>query len=297
VKVGFIGVTTIDTPYFLLSEFARAYQWLDLSDSVNRWVPELRSRGVEAIVVLAHAGAFQEGPNAAVGEIVDEALQMHDAVDVIVAGHTHSKLNLKVGGKLVIEALSYGVAFDRVRLEVDRESGDVLEAAGRVVPTRHDGIEPDQELAALVDAYARRVAPLGDRVVGHAPRYLDHDAVDRVAVEAQRAFAGADLAFLNPGNTRADIGRGPITYAEAFEVHAYEHPVWRLRMRGADLQAAMAEQPGLLVAGPRELDPAAVYTVAANGIVAERPPFTGAVERDLVGTDLEALVAWLGRER
>jgi 5'-nucleotidase len=295
VKVGFIGVTTIDTPYFLLSEFARGYQWLDLSDSVNRWVPELRSRGVEAIVVLAHAGAFQEGPNQAVGEIVDEARQMDDAVDVIVAGHTHSKLNLKVGRKLVVEALSYGVAFDRVRLEVDRATGDVVRAAGRVLPTRHEGVEPDRELAALVDTYARRVAPLGDRVVGHTARYLDHDAVDRVAVAAQRAFAGADLAFLNPGNTRADIGRGPITYAEAFEVHAYEHPVWRLRMRGADLQAAMAEQPGLLVEGPRELDPAAVYTVAANGIVAERAPFSGAVERELVGTDLEALVAWLGQ--
>ena len=295
VRVGFIGVTTVDTPYFLLSGFARAYRWLDLSDSVNRWVPELRRRGVEAIVVLAHAGAFQEGPSAAAGEIVDEARQMDDAVDVIVAGHTHSELNLSVDGKLVIEALSYGVAFDRVRLEVDRASGDVLEAAGRVLPTSHEGIDPDPELAELVSTYAERVAPLADRVVGHAPAYIDNEAVDRLAVDAQRAFAGADIAFLNPGNTRADIDQGPITYADAFEVHAYEHPVWRLRMRGADLQAVIAEQPGLLVSGPRELDPDAVYTVAANGIVAEREPFLHAIERQVVGTDLEALVAWLGR--
>jgi hypothetical protein len=67
-------------------------------------------------------------------------------------------------------------------------------------------------------------------------------------------------------------------------------------MRGADLMAIMAEQPKLLVSGPRELVPDAVYTVAANGIVAERPPFDAAVEREPVGTDLEALVAWLGRE-
>ena len=59
----------------------------------------------------------------------------------------------------------------------------------------------------------------------------------------------------------------------------------------------MAAQPKLLVSGPRDLDPDAVYTVAANGIVAERPPFAGAVERELVGTDLEALVAWLGERR
>ena len=298
VRVGFLGVTTVDTPNFLLSEFARQYRWLDLSDSVNRFIPELRAQGVEAIVVLAHAGAFHQGPDAAVGEIVDEAREMDDAVDAIVAGHTHSRLNLTVDGKLVIEALSYGVAFDRVRLTVDRRSGDVVEAAGRVLPTRHDGIEPDTELADHDQTYAERVAPLGDRVVGHLADDLDTQALDQTAVDAQRAFAGADIAVMNPGNTRRpELEAGPVTYAEAFEVHAYEHPVWRLRMRGADLTAVLAEQPKLLVSGTRELVPDAVYTVAANGIVAERPPFDAAVEREPVGTDLEALVAWLGRER
>jgi 5'-nucleotidase len=291
-KVGFIGITTEDTPYFLLSDFARGFRWSDLSDAVNRWVPELRRQGVEAIVVLAHAGAFQEGANAA-GEIVDEAGEMDDAVDVVIAGHTHSELNTEVDGKLVVEALSYGVAFDRVKLTIDRSTGQVLEKSARVVPTRHAGVAPDPGLAALVESYARRVAPLGDRVVGHADRALDHEAVDRLAAEAQRAFAGADIAFLNPGNTRADLDAGPITYAEAFEVHAYEHPVWRLRMDGSELQSVLAEQPGLVVSGPRALDPNATYTVAANGIVAEREPFLRGTDRQVVGTDLEALVAWL----
>ena len=113
VKVGFIGVTTIDTPHFLLSEFARQYRWLDLSDSVNRWVPELQGQGVEAIVVLAHAGGFHNGPNAAAGEIVDETQQMDDAVDAVVAGHTHSRLNLEVDGKL---AGSMGVTVENGRI-------------------------------------------------------------------------------------------------------------------------------------------------------------------------------------
>ena len=130
-------------------------------------------------------------------------------------------------------------------------------------------------------------------MVGDTARYLDHDAVDRVAVEAQRAFAGADLAVLNPGNTRADLEAGPITYADAFEVHAYQHPVWRFAISGAELGAALAEQPGLLVSGSRDLEPARMYTVAANGIVANRPPFDRATDRKIVGTDLEALVAWL----
>jgi 5'-nucleotidase len=296
VKVGFIGVTTTDTPYFLLSQFAREFRWLDLSDTVNRWVPELRRRGVETIVVLAHAGAFQKGDRAD-GEVVDETRQMDPAVDVVVAGHTHSPLNLDVDGKLVVEAKSYGVAFDRVRMTVDRSSGDVVSKSADIVPTTHAGIEPDAGLAQLVRAYRARVAPVADKVVGYAPHALDDAAVDRLAVDAQRAFAGADVALLNPGNTRADMAAGPITYSDAFEVQAYEHPVVRMRMPGAELKQAIDAEPGLLVSGARDLRPDAVYTVAANGIVAGRPPFDHAADRETVGTDLQALVAWLERHR
>jgi len=296
VKVGFIGVTTTDTPYFLLSEYASQFNWTDLSDAVNRYVPDLQRRGVEAIVVLAHAGAFQQGDDAA-GEVVNEARQMSDAVDVVVAGHTHSRLDLEVDGKLVVEALSYGVAFDRVTITVDRATGDVVSKSALVMPTRHEGIKPDPGLLTLVESYRKRVAPLANRVIGYTDERLDNEAVDRVAVDAQRAFAGADIAFLNPGNTRSDIDAGPITYADAFEVQAYVHPVWRMHMLGADLIEAEAEQPGLLVSGAPDLRPDAVYTVAANGIVAGRAPFDRSTDREQVGTDLEALVAWLERER
>jgi len=299
VKVGFIGVTTTDTPFFLLSEFARQYRWTDLSDAVNRYVPELQRQGVQAIVVLAHAGAFQSGDDAA-GEIVDEAREMDPAVDVVVAGHTHSRLNVDVDGKLVVEALSYGVAFDRVRITLDRATGDVVSKSALVLPTPHADIEPDPDLLSLVESYRRRVAPLANRVVGYADHDLDNEEVDRVAADAQRAFAGADLAFLDSGNTRADIDAGPITYADAFEVQAYEHPVWRLYLRGSDVLAAMQQQQGkLLVSGPppEAIRPDVVYTVAANGILLKRAPFDRAIEREQIGTDLQALVAWFERQR
>ena len=135
VRVGFIGVTTDDTPTWLLPEFKREYRFLDISETVNRWVPELRSRGVEAIVVLAHSGAFQEGDEAE-GEIADETAQMDDAVDVVIAGHTHSQLNFSVDGKLVVESFPYGTGYDRVRITVDRITGDVIAKSADLA--RHD---------------------------------------------------------------------------------------------------------------------------------------------------------------
>jgi 5'-nucleotidase len=302
VRVGFIGVTTEDTPTWLLPEHRRPYRFTDISDAVNRWVPELRGRGIEAIVVLAHSGAFQKG-TAAAGEIVDETAQMDKAVDVVIAGHTHSRLNLTVDGKLVVESEAYGTGYDQVTMTVDRTTGEVVAKSAVLAPTSHAGIAPDPALARFVETYVRRVAPIGDRVVGHLDRPLDSDGLGLLAAEAQRAFAGADVAFVNEGNTRKPgLDVGPVTYAEAFLVHAYEHPVVRMRMRGDDVLAVMEQRRGvpLYTSGLDAVEPSGTYTVAVNGVLAASERFTAfrrGSDRSVPGTDLEALVAWLTRHR
>jgi 5'-nucleotidase len=300
VRVGFIGVTTDDTPTWLLPEFKREYRFLDISETVNRWVPELRAQGVEAIVVLAHSGAFQKGASAA-GEIIDETAQMDDAVDVVIAGHTHSQLNLNVDGKLVVESFPYGTGYDRVRISVDRVTGDVVRKSAALAVTRHVGTAPDPELASLVAGYANRVAPLAEQVVGELDEELDSDGLGELAADAQRAFAGADVAFVNGGNTRRPgLDGGEVTYAEAFEVHAYEHPIVRMTMRGSDVLALWrARGPvDLYESGLEAVRPEGTYTVAANAVLTEGRrfgTFARAWDTERVGTDLEALVAWLGR--
>jgi 2',3'-cyclic-nucleotide 2'-phosphodiesterase (5'-nucleotidase family) len=276
VRVGFIGVTTEETPKWLLPEHRRDHRFTDISDAVNPWVPELRLRGIEAIVVLAHSGAFQKGL-AAAGEIVDEAAEMDDAVDVVVAGHTHSRLNLTVDGQLMVEAEAYGTHYDQIRITVDRTTGDFLAKSALLAPTTHAGIAPDPSLARLVEGYAERVAPLGDRVVGNVEHELDSDGLGQLAADAQRAFASADVAFVNPGNTRRPgLEAGPVTYAELFLVHAYEHPVLRMKMRGNDVLAVMEQRQGvkLYTSGIDGVDPEGIYTVAVNGVLAASERFT-----------------------
>ena len=299
VRVGFIGVTTDDTPTWLLPEFKREYRFLDISETVNRWVPELRARGIEAIVVLAHSGAFQKGESAA-GEIADETAQMDDAVDVVVAGHTHSELNFTVDDKLVVESLAYGTGYDRVAITVDRVTGDVVRKSGELATTVHVGISPDPDLAAFVAEYAERVAPVGDRVVGELDDALDSDELGELVADAQRAYAGADVAFVNQGNTRRPgMDAGEVTYAEAFLVHAYEHPIVRMTMSGRDV-LAVGRQRGsveLYESGLDAVRPEGTYTVAANAVLvagARFRAFERAADPERIGTDLEALVAWLG---
>jgi 5'-nucleotidase len=304
VQVGFIGVTTDTSGRYLLPGIASRYRFLDVSESVNRWVPELRRRGVEAIVVLAHSGG-RDGA----GEILDEARQMDDAVDVLVTGHTHTLLNERVDGKLVVQAFAFGTAFERIAITVDRSSGEVVRKAAEVVRTRHE-LPPDRHTRALVSGYAARVAPLANRVVGIAARDYSRERGDlgRLAADAQRALAGAELAFVNPGNMREDLAAGPLSYAEIFAVHSYEHPVLSMRMRGRHVLELLSQQRAaglytrLYTSGmrsPEAIEPGRVYSVAANALIATGDRFPALRDRAwgkrVVGSDLEALVAWVER--
>jgi 5'-nucleotidase len=60
IKVGVIGVTTTETPSIVIPDAVAPFKFLDLSDSVNKQVAALHRRGVHTIVVLAHAGGFQD---------------------------------------------------------------------------------------------------------------------------------------------------------------------------------------------------------------------------------------------
>jgi 5'-nucleotidase len=318
VRVGFIGVTTTSTPHFLLPRHAARFRFTDVSDAVDRWVPELQRQGVEAIVVLAHSGASNEEPgnrDSAAGEIVDEAAQMSSAVDVVIAGHSHSLLNLRVpnadgdGDKLVVEALSYGVAYDQVDIAVDRASGDVVDKAGAVPSTRHGTVTPDRATGALVRGYADRIAPLARRVVGGTDRPLTraNGQLGALAAVAQRELAGADVALVNPGSLRADLDAGPLLYEELFAVHPYDFPLVRSRLSGRVLRELLAElrvgesDPGAYVAGPARIDPDASYTVVTNEWMATGRAFPALRVADRVGkpvgSETEALVNYVERQR
>jgi len=334
VRVGFIGVTTTATPHHVLDQYTKRFDWLDISETVNRQAGALRRQGVEAIVVLAHSGAYhangKSGP--AAGEILDEAREMTGAVDVVIAGHTHSHLNTRVanaegaGDKLVVEASSYGAAFDRVQMTLDRRSGEVTAKSAQTPTTWNDEVAPDPEVAALVARYRALLGGMGERVVGTLARPLERqalgapDSLGGVAAQAQRRAARADVAFVEEGNARASLRAGPVTYSKLFESSAYEHQVMRMEMTGAGVRHVLEQQleaepdellhvagltwersgdgvGAVTLADGRVLNDDATYTVAANALLVDQDEFTGFRQDGrgmrAVGTDLEALEGWM----
>jgi 5'-nucleotidase len=308
VKIGFIGVTTRASARWLMPQYARRLQFADISDTVDRYASELETRGVRAIVVLAHAGGVQESDEAGSGEIFHETRQMTDAVDAVVSGHTHTLINVRVGHKRVTQAVAFGTAFGEIDMSIDRRTGDVLETGADIVHAWDDRVEPDPRVAKMVERYRARLGDLATRPIAFAPapitRQPEPDGISelgRLVADSERATAHAQIALVPPDWIRADLPAGRLTYADLFDVQPFGNELIRMKMSGADLRAVLDEQsapgqPELIASGlPARIEPHEDYSVVAGEFLAAGgegfSAMTRGTDRRRVGKDVDALAA------
>jgi 2',3'-cyclic-nucleotide 2'-phosphodiesterase (5'-nucleotidase family)/predicted AlkP superfamily phosphohydrolase/phosphomutase len=267
VKVGFIGATTIETPSIVTTGGTTGVHFVDEAGAINKYVGVLRRQGVHAFVVVIHEGGAQSSyPVGTVNDrIHDIAAQLDPAVKVVIAGHSHTVIDTRVGHALVIEASSYTRAFDRVQLLLNRAGGTIDAAWGSVQPTWHNtppastdpaapAVVPDPAVQAIVDDAVTRTNPVTQQVINHASSDIpsqreggstpagESPAGDLVA-DAQRAYAKTQLAFVNTGSIRAGLLAGPVTYGDLFTMQPFQDDyVDTFTLTGAQVWALLNQQ-------------------------------------------------------
>ena len=123
IPVAFIGLTLKGTPNIISPESAAGLEFRDEAETVNALVPELKARGVEAIVVLIHEGGmptgdYNECPGIS-GPIVDIVKKFDKAVDIVVSGHTHQAYVCEIDGRLVTSGDKYGTIVTAIDVKLD----------------------------------------------------------------------------------------------------------------------------------------------------------------------------------
>src|SRR6266446_3112706 len=134
IPVAFIGLTLKGTPDIVSPVSVAGLEFRDEADEGDRnaLVPELKARGVEAIVVLIHEGGFPTGDYnecpAISGAIVDIVQKLDRAVDVVISGHTHQAYVCEIAGRLVTSGDKYGTLVTAIDLKLDPATRDVISA-------------------------------------------------------------------------------------------------------------------------------------------------------------------------
>jgi 2',3'-cyclic-nucleotide 2'-phosphodiesterase (5'-nucleotidase family) len=278
VRVGIIGVATVETPRVTLAPHVADLRFIDPVPIVAQRARALRERGAHLVVVVAHAGAFcdDEGDDRCAGEIVDLARGVGRDVDLIVSGHTHSLVRTLEAGPPIVQARSNGRAVG----VVDLIPGQLPVVMVRDVLT--DSVIPSARIDTLARRAVTAVAPRVSARVAEIPAHLQRSGeqfpLGHLIADAQRWVAKADVAVTNNGGIRADLPAGIATYGRLYEVQPFGNPLHRFTLRGRDLRAYLEKlvdgrtPPRVHLSGVRlTYDPAAppghriVSVTLANG--------------------------------
>jgi 2',3'-cyclic-nucleotide 2'-phosphodiesterase (5'-nucleotidase family) len=277
VKVGIVGVMSIDALRATLRANVQGLHVASLFKTVAREAAALRARGAQVVIVAAHAGGAcgdftaprdlsSCDPDA---EIFALARSLpHGLVDVIAAGHTHQAVAHEVAGIAIVEAYALGRAFGRVDVAFDRRSGEVVQRT--IFPPRdicvpqaerggcdvtggsYEGraLSPDPAIQAamgpaLARVHALQAAPLGVVLDTPIPRLGTPDSpLGNLFADAQRERSRADVAINNNvrGGLRADLPAGPLTFGRLYDVFPFDNRLLTLAITGAELRAVIADE-------------------------------------------------------
>jgi 5'-nucleotidase len=302
IPVAFIGLTLKGTPGIISPVSAAGLEFRDEAETVNALVPELKARGVEAIVVLIHEGGmptgdYNECPGIS-GAIVDIVRKFDRAVDVVVSGHTHQAYVCEIDGRLVTSGDKYGTIVTAIDLKLDPVTRDVISAKADNFIVRTGVYASDPQQTALLEAYDKVAAPIANRRAGtigetlsRTPGDSGESALGDIIADAQlaatraAASGGAVLAVTNPGGIRTDITRkedGAVTYADVFASQPFRNQLVTLTLTGGQIKT-MLEQQWADPKRPRILQVSKGFTYTWDGarptgdhIVADRMSLNGA---------------------
>jgi 5'-nucleotidase len=262
IPVAFIGLTLKGTAGIISPASAAGLEFLDEAETVNTLVPELRARGIEAIVVLIHEGGYPTGDYnecpAISGAIVDIVRKFDRAVDLVITGHTHQPYVCEIDGRLVTSADKYGTLVTAIDVKLDAKSHDVVSAKADNVIVRTGALPKDPEQTALIAAYDKLAAPIANRRAGsvtatlsRVPNDAGESALGDIIADAQlaataaEAKGGAIVAFTNPGGLRADVvakDDGAVTYGDLFASQPFRNQLVTLTLSGNQIKTMLEQQ-------------------------------------------------------
>src|SRR5229473_686994 len=301
IPVAFIGLTLKGTPDIVSPVSVAGLEFRDEADTVNALVPELKAKGVEAIVVLIHEGGFPSGdynecPGIS-GPIVDIVKKFDRAVDVVISGHTHQAYVCQIDGRLVTSGDKYGTIVTAIDLKLDSVTRDVISARADNIIVRTGVYAGDPEQTALLASYDQLAAPIAGRPAGSVTETLSRTPNDagesvlgdivadaQLAATSAAAGGGAVIAFTNPGGVRTDIAKkeeGAVTYADVFASQPFRNQLVTLNLTGMQIKN-MLEQQWLDPKRPRILQVSKGFSYAwddakpyGDRIIADRMSLNG----------------------
>ena len=246
-RIALVGLGSVHTPR-MTRVGADELLWREPAEVLSEIVAELAGR-VDWILPITHQGVGADR----------ELARSHPELDLIVGGHSHSRLRhgLREGKTLVVQAGSCATAVGRVDLWFDPHTKRVVKSTASLIQL-YDLPDPSFVRADLRSACRRLVRRSGkhmQEVVGYLAAPLlrgrgrtTSSSAGNLVSDLMRASAGADVALCGRSGLRADLPAGPVTRRQLFSFLPFDDHLLQVSVTGAELlevlRAAVEDEGG-----------------------------------------------------
>lgn len=264
VKIAFIGATFSGTKSIVKNPDVDKLYFADEAISINRYIPDLKSKGIRAIVAIIHNGANppagQNLPDSLIklsGPIVPILEKLDNEIDVVITAHTHTSTNMiyktsKGSSFLITQAYSKGMGYADITLEINRESGEVINKQAEIVMAySNKEIEQyiDPEVVKFTNAINSKASLAISREIGNVKHEISKDQnsagespLGNLVADAYRNVMDCDFALVNINSLRSNLLSGPVTWSRLYYMQPNNNHIVKLTLSGQELFDVLNQQ-------------------------------------------------------
>ncbi|MBS4214414.1 bifunctional metallophosphatase/5'-nucleotidase [Neobacillus rhizophilus] len=256
-RIGIFGLTTAETVD--ISSPGPDVVFQNYLEEAKQAVKSFKEKGVNKIIALTHIG-YDDG-----GGDNDLTLAKEvDGIDIIVGGHTHTKLDQPVmveAGKeptVIVQANEYSKFLGTLDVQFDK-NGKVVSFGGKLIDldqqVNNAYVIPNDPVAAqiLETKYKPAVVEMQNTVIGKTTvdliggnppartgeTNLGNLITDGMLAKAKTINPDTVIAFQNGGGIRTSVLAGDITLAKVLEIMPFGNSLGIMKLTGAEIKEAL----------------------------------------------------------
>ena len=224
VKIGIIGLTTpMSAKFEEDTGHLKDYKFTSPTEEAKKYVAELKKKGVDAIVAVAHMGIDNENniPDTGVRDLANAVPE----IDVIIAGHMHVNVKKElINGVLITEPHRYGTMVSEVDLKFDVNGKKVklIDKTSDTVAVKEK--EADPEIVKIYGPYHERLRKIANEIIGETandmvPQGKNHGVsiafskdtgMSSFITDVQKHYSKADVVAFSYNYENVKLDKGPI---------------------------------------------------------------------------------------
>ncbi len=238
VTYGILGLCTEYTPYMVTAPMIEPFRVLDSAECARKYIPEMRDKGAEVIIVLTHFPFYED----CTGELFDVFEKIKDLKpDVMIGGHIPGDIAVIREGCAITKAGFGGKSLGHAVLDFDEEKRLVTNRTAEILDVYHDQKERDIETTRLLEKVLAPHAYYFEEALAEAETdfrmRLDYESpMGNLLADAVKEETGADFVYFNCTSCGRVLPKGKITRAVIAAAMGFNDELYESVYTGKDIK-------------------------------------------------------------